>query len=165
MLTGLANRGLLMDRLAEALSRAERSGRLVAVLFLDLDNLKSVNDSYGHDAGDLLIQTVGQRLAVSIRRHETAARLGGDEFVVVLEDLKDEDDAANAQDRIAQDVRQPIEASQNTINSSASIGVALYPRDGVTPASLLRAADQAMYAAKRISKRMESYTLTSGLLQ
>jgi len=165
MLTGLANRGLLMDRLAEALSRAERSGRLVAVLFLDLDNLKSVNDSYGHDAGDLLIQTVGQRLAVSIRRHETAARLGGDEFVVVLEDLKDEDDAANAQDRIAQDVRQPIEASQNTINSSASIGVALYPRDGVTPASLLRAADQAMYAAKRTSKRMESYTLTSGLLQ
>jgi diguanylate cyclase (GGDEF)-like protein/PAS domain S-box-containing protein len=164
-LTGLANRGLLMDRLTQALSRADRSGRLVAVLFLDLDNLKTVNDLYGHEAGDLLLQVVGQRLGASVRKHETAARLGGDEFVVVLEDIEDEQAATRIKRRVANEIRQPMLASQQEFNPSASIGMALYPADGTTPGELLRAADMAMYVAKQAFKQIGQPTPGIGLLQ
>jgi len=165
ILTGLCNRGLLMDRLAQALSRAERSGRLVAVLFLDLDNLKTVNDTHGHDAGDLLLKVVGQRLGSAIRKYETAARLGGDEFVVVLEDIQDEQGASRIRDRIAGEVQQPIWISQETLHPSASIGMALYPQDGQTPGELLRVADVAMYAAKGASKQQGQAASNAAWLQ
>ena len=164
-LTGLANRALLMEQLAKALFRAKRSGLLVAVLFLDLDNLKSVNDVYGHAAGDLMIQVVGQRLGAAIRKHETAARLGGDEFVVVLEDIEDEQAAEKIKGRLADEIRQPMWASQQEFNPSASIGMALYPRDGETPGQLLRVADVAMYVAKHVCKQMARATLSPGLVQ
>jgi diguanylate cyclase (GGDEF)-like protein/PAS domain S-box-containing protein len=137
MLTGLANRGLLMDRLAQALSRAKRGGRLIAVLFLDLDNLKALNDANGHDAGDLFLKVVGLRLASAIRKYETASRLGGDEFVVVLEDIQDERDASQISHRIAAEVQQPIWISQGTFHPSISIGMAIYPQDGQTPGESL----------------------------
>jgi len=165
MLTGLANRGLLMDRLTQALSRAKRSGRLVALLFLDLDNLKTLNDAKGHDAGDLFLKVVGQRLASAIRGYETAARLGGDEFVVVLEDIQDEQSASQIGQRIAAEVQQPIWISQKTLYPSVSIGMALYPQDGQTPGELLRVADMAMYVAKSASKPKGQATFNAEWLQ
>ena len=165
MLTGLANRGLLMDRLAQALSRAKRSGRLVAVLFLDVDNLKTLNDANGHEVGDLFLKAVGQRLASAIRNYETAARLGGDEFVVVLENIQDEQDASQIRDRIAGEVQQPIWISQEALHPSASIGMALYPQDGQTPGELLRVADVAMYMAKSASKQKGQATFNAEWLQ
>jgi diguanylate cyclase (GGDEF)-like protein/PAS domain S-box-containing protein len=164
-LTGLVNRELLMDRLAQALSRAERSGRLVAVLFLDLNNLKTVNDSYGHETGDLLLKVVGQRLAAAVRKCETAARLGGDEFVVVLEDLEDEEAAESIRCRIANELHQPMWAAGKELHPSASIGMALYPEQGGTPAELLRVADLAMYAAKNSSKQMQQGLPANRMLQ
>jgi diguanylate cyclase (GGDEF)-like protein/PAS domain S-box-containing protein len=164
-LTGLVNRELLMDRLTQALARAERSGRLVAVLFLDLNNLKTVNDSYGHNIGDLLIKTMGHRLAAAVRKCETAARLGGDEFVVVLEDLQDEQAAESIRCRIANQLHQPMWAAGEELHPSASIGMALYPQNGETSAELLRAADLAMYTAKNSFKQMQQASLNSRLLQ
>jgi diguanylate cyclase (GGDEF)-like protein/PAS domain S-box-containing protein len=164
-LTGLVNRELLMDRLTQALARAERSGRLVAVLFLDLNNLKTVNDSYGHNIGDLLIKTMGHRLAAAVRKYETAARLGGDEFVVVLEDLQDEQAAESIRLRIANQLHQPMWAAGEELHPSASIGMALYPQHGETSAELLRAADLAMYTAKNSFKQMQQASLNSRLLQ
>ena len=164
-LTGLPNRALLMDRLTQALARAKRNGRFVAVLFLDLDNLKTLNDDKGHDAGDLFLRVVGQRLASAIRNYETAARLGGDEFVVVLEDIQDEEGASQIKCRIATQVQQPIWISQEAIHPSASIGMALYPQDGQTPGELLRVADIAMYLAKSTSKQKGQATFNAECLQ
>jgi diguanylate cyclase (GGDEF)-like protein/PAS domain S-box-containing protein len=164
-LTGLANRGLLMDRMAQAIFRAERSGRIVAVFFLDLDNLKAVNDNYGHDVGDRLLKVVGQRLASARRKHETAARLGGDEFVLVMEDIEDEGSAERIRQRISNEVRQPIWISNQILNPSASIGMALYPQNGKTAGELLRAADMAMYVAKYASKQVGNEAIHGRSLQ
>jgi diguanylate cyclase (GGDEF)-like protein/PAS domain S-box-containing protein len=152
MLTGLANRTLLMDRLDKTILRSRRSQRLAAVLFLDLDNFKCVNDIFGHDAGDLLLKVIAHRLASTVREYETAARLGGDEFVVVLEDLADENEAQKIMQRLTSELRKPIWFSQETFEPSVSIGMAIFPRDGESPKELLRAADMSMYLVKHLSK-------------
>jgi diguanylate cyclase (GGDEF)-like protein/PAS domain S-box-containing protein len=148
ILTGLPNRGLLMDRISRALMRAERTQQNVAVLFFDLNKFKEVNDTFGHDAGDTLLKSVSYRLTSLLRMHDTAARLGGDEFVVVLEDLNGEEDATAIRARLNHAIREPIWISQGSLTASASIGMALYPRDGKTPEELLQAADMAMYLDK-----------------
>jgi diguanylate cyclase (GGDEF)-like protein/PAS domain S-box-containing protein len=152
MLTGLANRTLLMDRLDKTILRSRRSERLAAVLFLDLDNFKCVNDIFGHDAGDSLLRVIANRLASTVREYETAARLGGDEFVVVLEDLADENEAQKIMQRLTSELRKPIWFSQETFEPSVSIGMAIFPRDGESPKELLRAADMSMYLVKHLSK-------------
>lgn len=164
-LTGLVNRELLMDRLSQALFRAKRSGRLVAVLFLDLNKLKTVNDAFGHEAGDLLLKVVGDRLTATVRKYETAARLGGDEFVVVLEDLEDELAAERIRCRIANEIHHPMWAAGEELHPSASIGMALYPQHGETASELLRAADLAMYTAKNSFKQMQQAGLNPRLVQ
>jgi diguanylate cyclase (GGDEF)-like protein/PAS domain S-box-containing protein len=150
MLTGLANRTLLMDRLEKTLLRARRSQRTAAVLFLDLDNFKCVNDIFGHDAGDSLLKVVAHRLASAVRAYETAARLGGDEFVVVLEDLADENEAQKIMERLIVELRKSIWLSQEEFNPSVSVGMAIFPRDGESPKELLRAADMSMYLVKHL---------------
>ncbi|HEX7111672.1 MAG TPA: EAL domain-containing protein [Mizugakiibacter sp.] len=148
-LTGLPNRTLLGERLGHAIIRARRSGRKVAVLFLDLDRFKHVNDSMGHAAGDRMLKAAGARLRACVREHDTVARLGGDEFTVVLEDIRDTLDAEAMARKLLEAFGAPLEleTSQEVV-ISPSIGISLYPDHGQVPTDLLKYADTAMYQAK-----------------
>jgi diguanylate cyclase (GGDEF)-like protein/PAS domain S-box-containing protein len=153
-LTHLANRRLLLDRLQQALRRARRSGQWGAVLFIDLDRFKLLNDSLGHSAGDALLRQVGRRCSDVVRDADTVARLGGDEFVILATELGgDPDSAARHATRIATKLREQLSAAYpvggHDYHLSASIGIALLPRDGDTAEELLRHADVAMYQVKR----------------
>ncbi|OYT92210.1 MAG: GGDEF-domain containing protein [Burkholderiales bacterium PBB3] len=147
-LTGLANRNLLTDRLDQALIYAHRGERVVGVLLLDLDRFKTVNDSLGHSQGDVLLQTIAQRLLACSRAGDTVARLGGDEFVLVLSDMAQVSDLLPMVQEILQVLSQPIELQGQLLNVSASLGLSAYPRDGDTSEELIRHADTAMYRAK-----------------
>ncbi len=147
-LTGLPNRRLLEDRLEQALNRADRSGAKVAVLLLDLDHFKEVNDNYGHRVGDLALQQVVQRLSSRMRASDTLARSGGDEFTIVS-DVADNDGAQILVDDLERAVAQPFLLEGHLIQAGLSIGVALYPDNGETADELRAVADKAMYAAKR----------------
>ena len=146
-LTGLANRSLFRDRVEQALARAHRSGRLVAVVFVDLDDFKTVNDGLGHGAGDALLGQVAQRIRAVVRDCDTAARLGGDEFAVLAEDLADDAAAVRLAERVLEAFREPFVVEGLEVPATASVGVAT-SRDGGSRESLLRNADTAMYAAK-----------------
>jgi diguanylate cyclase (GGDEF)-like protein/PAS domain S-box-containing protein len=148
-LTGLPNRALLGERLGAALISARRSGHKVALLFLDLDRFKHVNDSLGHTAGDRTLKAAGARLRQCVRENDVVARLGGDEFTVVLEDLADVGGAEEMAQRLIHAFAKPLQVSgtQETV-ISPSIGIAMYPDHGQTPADLLKCADTAMYQAK-----------------
>ena len=148
-LTQLPNRVLLLDRLEVALAKAQRHGQHVAVLFLDLDRFKYVNDSLGHTAGDELLQAVAAVLRGQLRQEDTLARLGGDEFVIVLGDLPSAPDAALVAAKVLQAVNVPYQLAEHELTVSTSIGIAIHPQDGVDPASLIKNADAAMYHAKK----------------
>ncbi|MGA7671274.1 MAG: EAL domain-containing protein, partial [Nitrolancea sp.] len=157
-LTGLANRALFNDRLAHAVTRNERQGRMLAVLFMDLDNFKVINDSMGHEAGDRLLVSVSRHLAKQLRPGDTAARLGGDEFTYLLEDLKHPQEAVDVAQRLLKALQLPILIDNQELLVSASIGIAVGMDGGVTPEDLLRHADVAMYHAKHQGKnRVEQY--------
>jgi len=147
-LTRLPNRALLLDRLEQALLRGTRRGRPVAILFVDLDNFKLVNDSLGHEAGDRLLRAVAERLHGTMRAEDTLARFGGDEFVVLLEDPADAAEALDVADRLAAALRAPIDVEGRSMVVEASIGVALSGPGREHPADLLRDADLALYRAK-----------------
>jgi diguanylate cyclase (GGDEF)-like protein/PAS domain S-box-containing protein len=147
-LTGLPNRTLLQDRLAHAIAQAQRTRRQVGVMFVDLDRFKHVNDSLGHDAGDQMIIEIARRLARSLRESDTVARQGGDEFVVVLPDLASPDDAVLVARKVLAELFQPLVLAGTELFPTASIGIALYPRDGQDCTALLKAADTAMYRSK-----------------
>ena len=151
-LTALPNRRLLSDRLTQATMRSDRTGKLAAVCFLDLDGFKSVNDRLGHDAGDQVLIGVAQQLKTVLRAEDTLARLGGDEFIVLLSEVSSAEECAQILERVQDAVRQPVAASGQVITISASIGVSLYPADNADPDTLLRHADQAMYLAKQAGK-------------
>ncbi|MGG7607074.1 EAL domain-containing protein [Massilia sp. BKSP1R2A-1] len=147
-LTGLPNRVLMQDRLGQAIMHAHRTRRQVAVMFIDLDRFKHVNDSLGHDAGDQLIVEIARRLSNSLRESDTVARQGGDEFVVVLPDLAGEDDAAKVARKLLDNLFQPMMLRGQEVFPSGSIGIAMYPRDGQDSTTLLKCADSAMYGSK-----------------
>ncbi len=147
-LTRLPNRNLLLDRLDHALALSQRSGRWIAVLFIDLDNFKRVNDSLGHAAGDALLGAMAVRLSACVRNHDTLARLGGDEFILVLENLSREELAAVVARKIVDSLKPPFLLEGHEFFISSSIGVSLYPKDGTDRETLLRNADMAMYRAK-----------------
>ncbi len=147
-LTKLANRMLFRDRLEHALSRARRTGTKVAVMFLDLDRFKAVNDTLGHQAGDRLLQAVAGMLTSAVREVDTVARLGGDEFAVLVEDLHTEGEASTALHRILGSMSTPLTLDGTELLISVSLGLALGPRDGSSWDTLLGAADRAMYHAK-----------------
>lgn len=149
-LTGLPNRMLFHDRLRHAIARRNRGG--LAVLFLDLDRFKLVNDGYGHDVGDALLREVAARLSSCLRAEDTVARLGGDEFVVLIEDLPGTEFAAAIAGKIAARLAEPVVISGRTLPVSSSVGIALHPRDGVDPQTLLKNADTAMYRAKEVGR-------------
>jgi diguanylate cyclase (GGDEF)-like protein len=148
-LTGLANRALFQDRLERALAFARRHDRLVAVMLLDLNAFKRINDELGHAAGDLLLKTVAARLASRLRETDTVARLGGDEFALVIEHLAKPDYAALVAQKVLDALAPPIRLAGQAVALSASLGIALYPRDAGDAATLVRQADQAMYQVKR----------------
>jgi diguanylate cyclase (GGDEF)-like protein/PAS domain S-box-containing protein len=155
-LTGLPNRTLFMDRLGQALATVARQHRQFALMFIDIDHFKAVNDNHGHEAGDAVLQEVALRLRRCVRRVDTVSRLGGDEFVVLLADIGGVDQAAHVAETIMQSVARPIEAEVGPLGLSVSIGIAICPSDGDDPKTLLRHADVAMYHAKE-SGRSEFY--------
>lgn len=149
VLTELPNRSLCQKRLAEALSQAQQTGEQVAVLFIDLDRFKFVNDTLGHHIGDGLLRTVARRLSCSVRADDTVSRLGGDEFVVILRHVVDRDDlAAMLNERLIPTLRQAAIVEGNNLSVSCSMGVAVYPHDATVQEELMRRADAAMYEAK-----------------
>jgi diguanylate cyclase (GGDEF)-like protein/PAS domain S-box-containing protein len=147
-LTGLPNRRLFKERLDQALLQALRQERTVAVMFLDLDHFKQINDTHGHDVGDALLKIIADRLAACVRGGDTVARQGGDEFVVVLAEISQPDDAARVAEKLAAGVAQPLAIGALTLAPTASIGIALYPTHGRDATTLMRHADAALYAVK-----------------
>ncbi|MDJ0895192.1 MAG: EAL domain-containing protein [Alphaproteobacteria bacterium] len=147
-LTGLPNRSLFRDRLTQSIARTRRNSELMALMFIDLDRFKDVNDTLGHDAGDALLKMVGQRLTNSVRETDTVARLGGDEFAVIQTGLHNLDDVSILASRVIKNLAEPYVVSGHDIHSSASVGITLCPGDSSDPDDLLKNADMAMYRAK-----------------
>ena len=152
-LTGLPNRVSFLESLGRAIARAASDGRLVALLYLDLDDFKPVNDAMGHAAGDELLIAVAERLRGAVRKTDAVARLGGDEFAVLLTDVERPDVAGELAGKLVERIGQPYMLNRRRIAVGASIGISLYPRDGATTDDLLRHADAAMYAAKAGGRR------------
>ena len=148
VLTGLPNSALLGDRMAQAIARALRDKKQLAVLFLDLDHFKQINDTLGHDAGDKLLQSVAQRLKACVRASDTVSRKGGDEFVVLLSEIAHPDHAARSADKILVAATSAHEVAGAQLVVTASIGISIYPHDGADAETLIKAADAAMYRAK-----------------
>ena len=147
-LTGLANRGLFYERLNCAVARCHRNDTAIALMFLDLDHFKDINDTLGHDCGDSLLKTVAARIKKCIREIDTGVRLGGDEFAVLLEQIVSIEDVASIAQRILQLLAQPVIIKQHQLHVTGSLGITIYPWDSANPQELLSHADAAMYRAK-----------------
>jgi diguanylate cyclase (GGDEF)-like protein/PAS domain S-box-containing protein len=151
-LTGLPNRLLFRDRITVALAHARRSGTLSAVMFLDLDQFKLVNDTLGHTVGDRLLQAIGARLVTCVRAEDTVARMGGDEFTVLLAELSDRRGATAVAQKVLEAVRHPVTIDEHELYVTTSIGIAVFPEDGFDAEGLLKHADRAMYRAKEMGR-------------
>ncbi len=151
-LTNLPNRQLFYDRLSLALAQAQRGKDMVAVMFLDLDDFKEVNDSLGHDIGDKLLQQTGKRLKSCVRRGDTVARLGGDEFTLVLPGINHIDNIRDIADKIIATFKTSFTIENHDISVTSSIGISIYPQDGSDSKGLLKKADKSMYFAKEKGK-------------
>ncbi|OHB95423.1 MAG: hypothetical protein A3I59_04865 [Planctomycetes bacterium RIFCSPLOWO2_02_FULL_50_16] len=151
-LTGLPNRVLYNDRLSLALAHAQRTGEALAVLFIDLDRFKDINDTLGHSIGDQLLKAVAERLTDSLRKEDTATRQGGDEFTLLLPGMTQAEDAARVAQKILEAVRKPLTLGGHELNITTSIGIALYPTDGKDGETLLKNVDTAMYHAKELGR-------------
>lgn len=147
-LTGLANRTLLHERLSQAIVRAQHHNQKVAVLLIDIDNFKQINDSLGHADGDILLANVGQRLLSTVRESDTVARMGGDEFVIIMPDFRSLEDVERSGRQIIDNAAHPIQIAGRELRITLSVGIALYPDGGLTTEELLRNADAAMYTVK-----------------
>jgi diguanylate cyclase (GGDEF)-like protein len=148
-LTGLPNRNTLVDRIGQSIKKSSRDNQKMAILFLDLDRFKNVNDSLGHTVGDHLLQQVASRLYSTLRNNDTISRNGGDEFVVVMEELNDTNEAIHVAKKIIASLTETFEIQSHKIHLGVSVGISIYPTDGETPLVLLRNADTAMYRAKK----------------
>ena len=162
-LTGLPNRRLLMDRLSLAIAHARRNKGTMAVMYLDLDGFKLINDTLGHDAGDTLLSMVAARLLASVRQEDTVARLGGDEFMIALWELGHADDIDKLAAKVVEAVSQPYDIQGHTVNVTASVGVGMYPADGEAAELLMKSADQALFEAKHSGKNAYRLSENGGL--
>jgi diguanylate cyclase (GGDEF)-like protein len=156
-LTGLPNRSVFHDRLEMDIKKAHRSRLPLALLFIDLDHFKEINDTLGHNAGDLLLKQVGQRLSAYLRETDTVARLGGDEFTITLGELQDMDMVSHVAQNILRDLAAPFHFDNTVVYITASIGITLYPQDAAGAGELLRNADQAMYWSKDMGRNRFTY--------
>ena len=148
-LTGLPNRSLFNDRLENALALAKRHTWHLAVMFIDLDKFKTINDSFGHEAGDRVLKIVSERLQKSVRGADTVGRRGGDEFLYLMLEVKNDADVGHAARKMIENLAQPCEVEGRALSVRPSIGIALFPEDGKTAGALLENADSAMYKAKQ----------------
>ena len=153
VLTGLPNRALFNDRLEHGIAQAARHGWSLAVMFVDLDDFKIINDTHGHDAGDSVLCTIAARLKDATRSDDTLSRFGGDEFLYLLMEVRDEEDVTSIAEKMIKSIQAPCEISVQGLTTShsvkASIGIALFPKHGATAEHLIKSADKAMYEAKR----------------
>ncbi len=159
-LTGLANRRLLADRMSMALVHAHRDKSAMAVVYLDLDGFKQINDTLGHGVGDLLLKMVAERLVASVREEDTVARLGGDEFILALWHVSGPEYATSVASRAIESVSKPYEIEGALVRITTSAGVSIYPDHGGDAESLMKSADRALYEAKHMGKN--SYRLSTG---
>src|SRR6202158_1901437 len=166
-LTGLANRRLLAERMSMALGHARRNQSAMAVVYLDLDGFRQINNTLGHAAGDTLLKMVADRLVAAVREEDTVARLGGDEFIMALWHLSGTDDAAKVASKVIEVVSQPYTIEGHTVRITASAGIGIYPLDGEDAVTLMKSADLALYEAKHAGKNVyrisERTDLVSGL--
>jgi diguanylate cyclase (GGDEF)-like protein/PAS domain S-box-containing protein len=151
-LTDLPNRALLLDVLNHSIALAKRNKHKAAILFLDLDGFKKVNDTLGHDAGDLLLKAVSGRLKETIRDSDTVARVGGDEFILVLDNIESDANASRVADKIISALAQPFLLMEQSVHIGGSIGISMFPENADSPAKLVKQADAAMYLAKECGK-------------
>ena len=156
-LTALPNRMMFSERLSHALERARRKKQQLAVLFMDLDRFKIINDTLGHESGDMVLRQMAERLSGELRKSDTVARLGGDEFVVLIEDLPEKGYVDKVAEKLLAAASRPFSLNLQQFNLSGSIGISIYPADGDDPPALLKNADVAMYAAKRQGKNNFQY--------
>lgn len=156
-LTGLPNRSMFRDRLAQDIKKAHRAQRALALLSIDLDHFKEVNDALGHPAGDALLIEAARRVAACVRETDTVTRLGGDEFAVLLTDMDDSLSVERVALSVLRRLAEPFQTSEQAVVLSASIGITLYPGDALTVDDLLKSAEQAMYAAKKLGRNRYSY--------
>jgi diguanylate cyclase (GGDEF)-like protein/PAS domain S-box-containing protein len=161
-LTGLPNRAMFSERAREAVAHARRHQKTAALLFIDLDNFKTVNDTLGHDVGDALLKVISSRLKASVRGDDFIARIGGDEFCVLLQDIADPREAASVAQKLLHELNKPYRIGAHQVTSGASIGIACVPQDGDDVATLLRLADLAMYRAKELGRN--GYQFFSAML-
>jgi diguanylate cyclase (GGDEF)-like protein/PAS domain S-box-containing protein len=154
-LTDLPNRALFSDRLQQALATAHRDKTHMALMFIDLDRFKHINDTLGHNVGDLLLKEAALRMLGCVRESDTVARIGGDEFIVLLNDIDGKEDAILVADKIRQALCQPLNLAGNIIGISTSLGIAIYPENGVDAEELINYADNAMYAAKEAGRHID----------
>ena len=152
-LTQLPNRLLFVDRLEQAIVRAERHRETIALLVVDIDDFKLVNDSFGHEVGDQLIKAVGDLLSKALRRADTVARLGGDEFAIIIENVEGDDDAISIADNLTTMLEHSVRLHEQETFTSASVGISMYPQDGTDASTLLKNADTAMFRAKENGRR------------
>ncbi len=148
-LTQLPNRALFSDRLKHELNRAKRQGGRFAIIFLDLDHFKPVNDKYGHAVGDQLLRQVADRLKAAVREADTVARIGGDEFVLLMPELSEEESVLGLATKVQEALRAPFYVEGHDLPISCSIGVSVYPQDGDEADALTKSADESMYLAKQ----------------
>ena len=151
-LTGLANRRLFKNRLAKSIKSAQRTRSTLALMFLDMDQFKRINDSMGHDAGDLLLQEVARRLSNCVRDRDTVSRIGGDEFTILLTDVNHTSDVLTVAEKLLEALSRPIRIKGQDITTSVSIGITLTPQDSSDPNTLMKNADLAMYRAKELGR-------------
>lgn len=152
-LTGLPNRALFCDRLELGVQQARRHDRTLAVMFVDLDDFKIINDTYGHDAGDSVLQTIAERLKENTRGEDTVSRHGGDEFIVLINEIREEKDILSVAENLIKKIQAPCDINTGDLTVSrsitASVGISTFPKDGATADILITTADRAMYVAKR----------------
>lgn len=148
VLTGLPNRRLFQDRLDHALARAQRTGEGFALLFIDVDKFKSINDRWGHEAGDAVLKLAALRLASLTRKSDTVARMGGDEFVILLNNPTNRRQIVSIAEKLLDSLRSPMQLTDHEIEVGFSVGISQYPEDGSTAMALMASADQAMYETK-----------------
>jgi diguanylate cyclase (GGDEF)-like protein/PAS domain S-box-containing protein len=151
-LTGLPNRVLLNDRISTAIALAKRKGRMVAILSLDLDHFKQINDTYGHPEGDNLLKEFANRVRKNVYETDTLTRIGGDEFLLLAPEIRSKESVETLAKRILETVRQPVQFKTGTIIPTFSIGLALYPLNGVTPEALIASSDKGLYRSKQLGR-------------